>query len=280
MSGRLLQFLSGTRAEEGMPIVVTAGEPVVEARGVTVELGGNLILRDIDLDVRAGELLVLVGPNGAGKSTLLAALSGDLEPTEGEVLLIDRAESDWSPIDSARRRSVLTQAVDVAFPFTIEEIVRMGRTPWERTPAEDDDDEIVERSVADADVGHLIDRRFPSLSGGERARAAFARVLSQQTQLVLLDEPTAALDIHHQELVMSRVRELADSGAAVVTVLHDLALAAAYAHRIAVLSDKQLRAVGPPEEIMTAELLSEVYRHRIEVFPHPRTKAPVVLPIR
>src|SRR5699024_364842 len=135
MSNRVWQLLAGTRAEEAMPITAADGETVVEARGVSVELGGNTILRDIDLQVCAGELLVLVGPNGAGKSTLLAALSGDLDPTEGDVFLADRPESDWSPVDSARRRAVLTQAVDVAFPFTIDEIVRMGRTPWERTPA-------------------------------------------------------------------------------------------------------------------------------------------------
>jgi len=280
VSNRIWRVLAGVDAEDEAPERVPAGDVVASVRDVAVVLGDTLILDGIDLDVRAGELLVLVGPNGAGKSTLLAVVSGDLAPTDGHVELCRRPEPDWGPVDGARRRAVLTQAVDVAFPFTVDEIVRMGRTPWERTGEEEHDEEVVDHAIGSADVDHLRGRRFPSLSGGERSRVAFARVLAQTTQLVLLDEPTAALDIHHQELVMRRARALADEGNAVLAVLHDLGLAAAYAHRVAVLGDHTIQAVGTPAEVLTAELLSRVYQHDIEVFPHPATGSLVILPTR
>lgn len=280
MNGRVLRTLAGLRDDGVVPDWEPPGTVVARARDVGVSFGVDPVLEDVDLDVRAGELLVLVGPNGAGKSTLLALLSGDLEPDAGHVEVFGRRQGDWYPVDVARRRSVLTQSVNVAFPFTVDDVVRMGRTPWERTSAEDQDDEVVTASIETADVAHLRGRRFPSLSGGERARSAFARVLAQRTQLVLLDEPTAALDIHHQELLMTEARALADRGAAVLAVLHDLGLAGAYAHRVAVLGDRRIQAAGPPAEVMTAPLLSRIYGHRIEVFPHPGTGAMVVLPIR
>lgn len=280
MNPRIWRVLAGVSTDDTVPTPVEAGGVIARARGVSVDFGTTSVLSDVDLDVRAGELLVLVGPNGAGKSTLLSLFSGDLTPTRGQVELCGRGQDEWDPVAASRRRSVLTQSVNVTFPFTVDEIVRMGRTPWERTDAEDDDDHEVDRAIAVADVEHLRGRRFPSLSGGEASRAAFARVLAQRTQLVLLDEPTAALDIHHQELLMVQARALADAGGAVLAVLHDLGLAAAYAHRVAVLGDRRLQAEGPPAEVMTEALLSRVYGHAIEVFPHPRTGELVVLPTR
>ncbi|MFJ5288719.1 heme ABC transporter ATP-binding protein [Streptomyces sp. NPDC088348] len=230
--------------------------------------------------VRAGELLALVGPNGAGKSTLLAALAADLPATEGAVRVDGRPAASCPAAELALRRAVLPPSADLSFPFPVEEVVRMGRAPWAGTERADDDDQAVTDAMAAAEVGGLAVRPFPSLSGGERARVALARVLAQRAPLLLLDEPTAALDLRHQELVLRICRERAAAGCAVVVVLHDLGLAAAYADRAAVLHEGRIAADGPPSRVFTTELLSRVYRQPVEVLPHPGTGAPLVIPER
>jgi iron complex transport system ATP-binding protein len=263
-----------------LPERVPDGGALVASAGLGVELSGRSVLADVDVEVRAGELLALVGPNGAGKSTLLAALVGDVAPCAGSVLVDGRAPGEWSHVELAMRRAVLPQHVAVSFPFEVRDVVRMGRSPWAGTPREDDDDEIVRVALAEADVTDLRRRRVPTLSGGERARVALARVLAQDTQLLLLDEPTAALDVHHQELVFDVARARVRRGDGVVTVVHDLGLAAAHADRVALLAQGRLVAAGPPAEVLRPELLSEVYRHEIEVVAHPVTGALLVLPLR
>ncbi|MCC7362972.1 MAG: heme ABC transporter ATP-binding protein [Dehalococcoidia bacterium] len=262
------------------PHRIEPGGIVAEARGIRVELGGNLILDGVDLAARAGELVALVGPNGAGKSTLFAVIAGDLHPQAGSVRICGEPLTSWTAVELAMRRAVLPQQVSVSFPFLVHDVVRMGCAPWAGTPEEDRDDDVVAGALHASDVAHLAMRHFTSLSGGERARAAFARVLAQRSQLVLLDEPTAALDIHHQEMVLQLARSRAESGDAVVVVLHDLGAAAAYADRIILLSQGTVVADGAPGDVLTTPLLSSVYHHRVEVIPHPETGEPLVLPVR
>ena len=252
----------------------------MSARDVVVAFGGHVVLDGVSVDVRAGDLTALVGPNGAGKSTLLGVLSGDLEPTSGTVEIAGRRVRDWTGVELAQRRGVLPQRSEVSFPFVVEQIVRMGREPWRATEHEDVDDEIVAWAVDATDVGHLLHRRFPSLSGGEAARSALARVLAQRPGLLLLDEPTAALDVAHQEQVLGIASARAAAGDAVVVVLHDLGLAAAYADRVVVVHDARVVADGPPSSVLTGELLSGVYGCDIEVVRHPRTDALIVVPVR
>jgi len=256
------------------------GAPLAAVSGLAVELGGRDVVAEVGLAVRAGELLALVGPNGAGKSTLLGALSGDLVPTRGEVLVDGRPAASWTHVEMAQRRSVLPQQVAVSFPFRVIDVVRMGRAPWRGTDREEADDVEVDLALRRADVLHLAGRRVPTLSGGERARVALARVLAQRAQLMLLDEPTAALDVHHQELVFEVARDRVAAGDGVVVVVHDLGLAAAHADRVALLAGGRLLAVGPPREVMTPSALSEVYDHEIEVVAHPGTGELLVLPRR
>jgi iron complex transport system ATP-binding protein len=263
-----------------LPSPALPGTTRVEARGVSVQLGANRVLDAVDLDARAGEVLALVGPNGAGKSTLLGVLSGDRPVVTGTVGIDGEPLGSWTGRELALRRAVLPQQTSVSFPFSVEEVVRMGRAPWAGTPNGARDDGVVASVMARAEVEHLAGRSFPTLSGGERARVALARVLAQESPVLLLDEPTAALDLHHQELVLQTARERAATGDAVVVVLHDLGLAAAHADRIAVLAGGHKVADGPPGAVLQPELLSAVYHHEIEVVAHPRTGVPLVLPCR
>ncbi|MEU7333492.1 heme ABC transporter ATP-binding protein [Streptomyces parvus] len=276
---RTLRDLFAVRTRE-LPSPVAPGSPAVEAAGLSVRLGQRQVLDSVDLTAHAGEVVALVGPNGAGKSTLLAALAADLAPASGEVRIDGRPSAAWSAPELALRRSVLPQAAVLSFPFPVEDVVRMGRAPWAGTEREDEDDAAVAAAMAATEVTRFAARPFSALSGGEKARVALARVLAQRAPLMLLDEPTAALDLRHQELVLRICRERAAAGDAVVVVLHDLGLAAAYADRVAVLHDGRIAELGPPEAVFSGELLGEVYRQQVEVFPHPRTGTPLIVPVR
>ncbi|MGY4392221.1 iron complex transport system ATP-binding protein [Streptomyces sp. TE12347] len=280
--GRTPRTLTGllARGRRTVPPRPAPGDAVAEAVDLHLRLGQREVLAGIDLTARAGEVLALVGPNGAGKSTLLGALAADLPAASGVIRIDGRPVADWSAPELALRRSVLPQSAALSFPFPVEDVVRMGRAPWAGTPLAEADEEAVAVAMAATEVTDFAARPFSALSGGERARVALARVLAQRAPLLLLDEPTAALDLRHQELVLRICRERAAAGDAVVVVLHDLGLAAAYADRAAVLHDGRIAADGPPAEVFEGELLSRVYRQPVEVLPHPRTGAPLVVPVR
>jgi iron complex transport system ATP-binding protein len=246
---------------------------------VGYRIGGARILDGVTLDVAYGRVLALVGPNGAGKSSLLGILTGDAKPSSGRILLDDAPIGDYRATELARRRSVLLQSNQVSFGYTAYEVVEMGRAPWIGVDPGDDEAKILE-SLERADVAHLASRTFSSLSGGERARVSLARVLAQDTPIVMLDEPTAALDLKHQEDVLRIAADLAAQGRAVVVVLHDLSLAAAYADDIAVLHDGHLAAVGAPGDVLTETTVERVYETSVRVMADPDTGRPIVLPRR
>ena len=235
------------------------------ATSVSVVLDERPVLSDVSLELVPGEVLALVGPNGAGKSTLLSVLSGERHPSHGSVTLDDRALGTFTPLELARRRAVLTQENTLSFPFRVIEVIQMGRSPWTRSAELAADADVVAAAAEAADVVHLADRRFTELSGGERARVSLARVLAQDTEIVFLDEPTAALDLRHQEDVLRLTRALAASGRAVVMVVHDLSLAGAVADRVALLSQGALVALGAPSEVLTAASISSVYGLEVRV---------------
>lgn len=276
-----MSLLAAFRAPSTVePPTLASGETAMSMTGVSVELGGRQVLSKVSLEVKAGEVLALVGPNGAGKSTLLAALAGDVGVSAGRIELERKSLHEWQPGELALRRSVLLQQVSLSFPFSVRDVVLMGRAPWSNTPAGDQDEQFVDQAMADTDVTAFAERKFSALSGGEKARVALARVLAQNTTVLMLDEPTAALDLRHQELVLQVARRRAEAGNAVVVVLHDLNLAAGYADRVAVLAGGQLKALGTPSEVLQAELLSEVYQHAIDVWEHPVTGRSIILPRR
>lgn len=253
--------------------------PLLQVERVSIQRSSREILKDITLEVRPGEVLALVGPNGAGKSSLLSVLAGEIRPASGRALIGGEPTTELRPKELARRRSVLLQANDVSFPFEVRQVVAMGRNPWAGTEHEADDEQAIIQAMQSVGVSELAQRKFNELSGGERARVSLARVLAQDTDVMLLDEPTAALDLHHQDRVMHLVRSRATGGRAVVVVVHDLTLAAAYADRVALLVEGRLVAEGTPREVITPERLSDVYGVSIQVIDSPDGH-PIVVPMR
>jgi iron complex transport system ATP-binding protein len=246
--------------------------------------GGRMILSTVDVEVAAGEVLALVGPNGAGKSTLLGLLAADLVPATGRVTIDGRSLRGLRPRALARLRAVMPQQTRLEFGFTAAEVVAFGAyaSGGIRAGRGDrrgrGDRDIAVAALEQVDAGSLADRSFPTLSGGEQARVTLARVLAQDAPVVLLDEPTAHLDLRHQVLVLRLAREVAAAGRAVVVVLHDVNLAARWADRLMVLAGGRVAACGPPERTLTAAILTEVYGHPIDVVPHPVTGDPLALP--
>jgi iron complex transport system ATP-binding protein len=238
---------------------------ILVARDAALEVDDTFLCKGVSASFSAGELVAIVGPNGAGKSSLLALLAGDVAPSEGSVHLNGRPLADFSPVELARSRAMLTQTNTVAFSFTVEEVVAMGRYPWQGKTDSADDETIIKTVMAACEVAHLDTRRITKLSGGELARVALARVLAQSTPVILLDEPTAALDVKHQELVMEILRERVADGALAIVVMHDLEAAAAIASRVILMCDGEVVGDGPPLEVLSATVLSDVYDHPIDV---------------
>ena len=241
------------------------------------------VVTALSLALEPGVLTGMVGPNGSGKSSLLRALSRALKPSGGAVLLAGRdLYAACSARDSAQAISVLPQDTSVSLDFSVRDIVRMGRAPHlpprpfaSETSA---DEQIVTDALRAAGVEPLAERPVTTLSGGERQRVLLARALAQQPQILLLDEPTASLDLRHQSEALTLARNLAhDKGLAVFAVLHDVNLASAYCDHLILLSEGEVAASGTPAEVLTAENLAKVYGAQVWVRPHPLTGRPLVL---
>jgi iron complex transport system ATP-binding protein len=249
------------------------------ASGIRAGYGDREVLRGVDLAARDGELVALVGPNGAGKSTLLRVLAGLLRPTAGSVAIdgADVLAMDRGAV--ARRVAVVPQVFETLFPFTVREIAALGRTArlgaFGSLGAEDR--RAVDRALAELGSAELADRRIDRISGGERQRAVLAMALAQESEALLLDEPTAHLDPAHQRATLELVARLArDRRLAVVAVLHDLNLASALASRIVVLKDGVVVSEGDPREVLTAALVAQVFGAGLNVVTHGGR--PFVLP--
>lgn len=251
---------------------------MIAVDGVSVARGRRQVVHDVSLRARAGALTALIGPNGSGKSSLVAAISGDVPVTAGTITIGGVDVATLSPVAAARQRAVMTQQANVAFGFSVGEVVAMGRAPWRGSPQAADDAAAVADALATADLAALRDRPVQALSGGEQARTALARVLAQRTPVVILDEPTAALDLRHQVDTLRCLRERADAGAAVLVVLHDLSLAAAYADHVVLLSQGQAVAQGTVHDVLTPAVLQPVYGLSLTVVAHPDSGLPILVP--
>jgi iron complex transport system ATP-binding protein len=255
-------------------------DSLVDARDVIVGYGSGPVLSGVSLSVERGELVGLVGPNGAGKTTLLKAINGVLDPDEGRVLVDGDDVHDLSSRAASRRVATVPQDTTVAFEFPVEAVVEMGRTPYHgRVRRDPDAAEAVERALDRTETTRFRDRTVGSLSGGERQRVVLARALAQGTPALVLDEPTASLDINHQVRTLALVRELTREGRGALAAIHDLDLAARFCDRIAVLADGNLQAVGPPETVLTGERVAAAFDTAAAVVPSPVTGTPTVTPL-
>ncbi|KOP53899.1 histidinol phosphatase [Pseudomonas coronafaciens pv. porri] len=234
-----------------------SGAPVLGCKGLSYSVRGTALLKDVDLNIMAGETLAVVGPNGSGKSTLLKLLAGIQKPVTGRVTLGDQPLSAMSRRDVARMLAVVEQQAETSDAVTVLDAVELGRTPWLSAlePWSAEDDAIVHQALQDVDMLHMQKRAWHTLSGGERQRVHIARALAQRPRILLLDEPTNHLDIQHQLTILGLVKALPVT---TVIALHDLNQALD-CDRVAVMEKGRLVALGAPEKVLTPERLLSTF---------------------
>jgi iron complex transport system ATP-binding protein len=251
----------------------------VMIKEVSYTVEGRSLVEAVSLEIPTGTTTAVIGPNGAGKSTLLHLIAGDIEPSNGAIWYNADPLAAISLEQRARLRAVLDATREPNIAFTVEQVVAMGRFPhrFDARTRGDTDAEAVEEAINDLDLGALRTRPVRSLSGGEQQRVAIARVLAQRSQLVLLDEPTTALDVGHQATVMAHIEQLRMHGRTVIAVLHDLNMAA-YFENVLLLRSGSIVASGPPAKVLTSADLTRAYDHAIDVGKHPLHDGLVILP--
>ncbi|HEY86918.1 MAG TPA: heme ABC transporter ATP-binding protein [Dehalococcoidia bacterium] len=243
----------------------------------------GLVLHDINLSIRAGEMVGLLGPNGSGKTTLIKLVSGILKPGQGEIRLDGSSLSRLSRKSVARSLAVVPQQFHIPFAFTIGEVVMLGRIPFLKAFAEESkvDRQFVANTMDLVGISELKERRFDELSGGERQKVILAMALAQQPRLLLLDEPIVHLDIAHQVEILELVKRLnMEQGLTVIGAMHDLNLAALYFDRLILLKEGRIWADGVPAQVLTEDIIRNVFSASVRVEPHPVTGVPhiVVMP--
>ncbi len=255
----------------------------LRAINIAVRLGARLVLRGVTLDLRPGEVVVVVGPNGAGKTTLLRALAGELRPVSGGVFLDGGELQRLDSREVARRRAVLPQKPSLGAAFAIREVVELGRFPHGGSELEDRD--AASRALAAVGLEERAGDPYTALSGGEQQRVMVARVLAQldvthsEPRYLLLDEPTTALDLAWQHRLLLLTKELASGGVGVLAILHDLTLAATYADRVGLLVDGRLDGLGEPSSVLCEEAIERAYgvRARVVEIPGSGLRLPLVV---
>ncbi len=238
----------------------------ISAHNLTVSFGDTPILKGLDFEIHRGEWVGVLGPNGAGKSTLLRALTGLIEAS-GDILLDKTSVSSWTPRDLARRMAFVRQSHALSFDFRVEELVMLGRSPHKSLLSvyTGRDHEYARKALGMVDLGGFEDRGVLSLSGGELQRVFLAQALVQEADILLLDEPTTHLDVHHQYVFLEHVQRQVDEGKTVIGAFHDLELASRFCDRFLVLNHGEIEALGPATDVLSAELIARVFRMKASV---------------
>ena len=251
---------------------------MIKIRDLSFQLGQKYLLQQIDLNIDRGKFWALVGPNGAGKSTLLNLLARDIQPSTGFICLDEKKLNHYSEIELAKKRAYLLQQRQVEFPFQVLEIVLLGRTPYLNGVKEGEQDR---RKALDSlkklESEHFSDRVYPTLSGGEASRVDMARTITQETDLLLLDEPSNHLDPRHQIRILKLCRALVAGNRLVIAAMHDLNLASLFADQVIMLHQGHIIDVGPPEQVFKASQLEDVYQLPFEILSHSSGR-PLVMP--
>jgi iron complex transport system ATP-binding protein len=257
---------------------------MLEARDITINYGARAAVTGVSLRLGPGEITAIIGPNGAGKSTLLRALNGALKLSAGEIVLDGAPLKTFARRAISRRIAAVAQEADLRFPVTVVEFVLGGRYAWPSTGAwgweTEHDLEVAREVLREAELEELGGRFMNELSGGERQRAVLARALATEAAHLLLDEPTANLDLAHQAALLALVRGRCDRrGASAAVVTHDINLAAEFSDFVLLMKDGRTVSFGRPLEVLTPELLNEVFGVRVLVDAHPLTGVPRVTPV-
>lgn len=258
---------------------------MLEARDLTINYNERVAVSNVTLTLAAGEIIALVGPNGAGKSTLLRSLNGQVARRFGEVLLDGQPIEKYNRRTIGRRIAVVAQEAELRFPVTVLEFVLGGRFAWGPNSGwgweTEADLRVAVQVLAETELTELSGRLMNELSGGERQRAVLTRALATEASFLLLDEPTANLDLSHQSTLLTLVRNRCDNRqTSALVVTHDLNLAAQFADRILLMRDGKVVRLGKPAEVLTPQLLNEVFEVEVLVDAHPISGAPRVTPIR
>ena len=249
---------------------------MIELDDVSLSYGDVEVLSGVNFTVERGEFVALVGPNGAGKTTLLRTVNGVLDPDDGPVSIDDEPVRSLSAREISRKVATVPQDTHVGFSFTAEQVVEMGRTPHRSRLDWSDDANPVDAALERTETEQLRDRAVDELSGGERQRVLLARALAQEPSALLLDEPTASLDINHQIRVLDLVADLVNEGRAALAAIHDLDLAARFCDRLLLLHDGVIRAAGSPETVLRDPGLGEAFGTTPAVTRNPATGTPTV----
>jgi len=255
---------------------------MIKINNLSCGYGKEVVVKEISFEVKKGEFVGLIGPNGSGKTTIIRAISGFLLPKKGAVLIGGKAISATGRKELATKMAVVTQSPEATPPFSVEEFVLLGRVPhWTKFQFLEagKDVETAEKAMALTGISRLKGRKIGELSGGERQLTYLARALAQEPDLLLLDEPTAHLDIGHQVRIMRLLESLNKEALTIVVVLHDLNLASLYCRRLVLLDKGKLRKVGRPKEVITEEIINEVYETSILVKEDPDISRRLVFPV-
>ncbi len=255
---------------------------VISINNVSAAPWGKPLLESINFGIEGGEILGIIGPNGAGKSSLLHLMAGGVNPTEGGITLAGVETANWKTADRARSVAMLPQQSTLNFPYRVDEVIQLGRSP--HATGAQTDQEILQELMQLTDTLSLAERLYTQLSGGERQRVQLARVLAQvwrkedaSARLLLLDEPSNGLDLAHQKLVLSVVKQLAETGCAVALVMHDFNLLGAMADNIVVLNEGKQVRLGSPEAVLSPEIFADVFQVDVDIFSHPGSGTPLVV---
>jgi len=254
----------------------------VAAKNLNYNYGNHPILKDVSFSIRKGDFFIIIGPNGSGKTTLMKLISGILKSQQNQLEILGRPVRSYTRKALAKTLAFVPQTIPTEFPFTVIEVILMGRSPHlGMLGLEGQNDlEIANRAMAFTGVEHLADRKLDQLSGGERQRVFIARALCQEPQIILLDEPTAALDLAHQIRAMDMMEQLKEeNGVTVVMVSHDINLAAMYSNHLLLLKEGEIVSLGPPDKVLTFQTLEKAYNCTLLVDESPLGKFPRITPV-
>jgi len=255
---------------------------LLEIKSIFFKIKEKLILNDISLDVKSGDMVSIIGPNGSGKTTMLKAISNEVKISDGEIIFNKKNINNWDISELANEKSVLSQSSNLVFPFTVIDIVKMGRFPIKKKGNLVQENNLCEKILDIFDLTDYVDQNYITLSGGEKQRVQLARVVAQiwsedySEKILLLDEPTSYLDIKHQYLLFNFLKTLNDKGLTIMMVLHDLNHAISNSNKVAVLKNSQLISYGDTKKVITENLINKVFEIDLKLINYEGNDVPII----